>query len=358
MNKDQDLDHIENITLFRSPIKTLSIFSKVFVSDIIYYWNEFYKKKNLFWSFVIMLTIILVVVSIQGWHTVYVDIAKNEMEIMFWWVGLGVLSSIGLGTGLHTFVLYLGPWIAQVTMAATECKTLNFETYGPDKFLCPTNSVETEIPSYLSIYIMVWFEAFLWGAGTAMGELPPYFVAYSASKSGKNLRDVTGAEEDEGRLSMVFSWFKNKGDIGKFLLILAFASVPNPLFDLAGLISGYLMLTFAQFFIPTLIGKAIIKVSIQVAFIILVFNTETLSMVIGFIESWLPFFQGYMQEAFDNTRKQFHRNVGEEVIQSKSILARVWDFILLGMVLYFIMSIINSRVQESLLKEKKDKKMN
>ncbi len=24
-----------------------------------------------------------------------------------WWVGLGVLSSVGLGTGLHTFLLYL-----------------------------------------------------------------------------------------------------------------------------------------------------------------------------------------------------------------------------------------------------------
>ena len=34
---------------------------------------------------------------------------------------LGVASSIGLGTGLHTFVLYLGPHIAKVTMVAYEC---------------------------------------------------------------------------------------------------------------------------------------------------------------------------------------------------------------------------------------------
>ena len=32
-----------------------------------------------------------------------------------WWVGLGVLSSVGLGTGLHTFILYLGPHIAAVS---------------------------------------------------------------------------------------------------------------------------------------------------------------------------------------------------------------------------------------------------
>ena len=38
-----------------------------------------------------------------------------------WWVGLGIASSIGFGTGLHTFVLYLGPHIAKVTMAANAC---------------------------------------------------------------------------------------------------------------------------------------------------------------------------------------------------------------------------------------------
>merc|ERR1712183_585797 len=40
-----------------------------------------------------------------------------------YWVILGVLSSVGLGTGLHTFLLYLGPHIAKVTMAAYECGT-------------------------------------------------------------------------------------------------------------------------------------------------------------------------------------------------------------------------------------------
>lgn len=38
-----------------------------------------------------------------------------------YWILLGVASSIGLGTGLHTFVLYLGPHIAKVAMVATNC---------------------------------------------------------------------------------------------------------------------------------------------------------------------------------------------------------------------------------------------
>lgn len=35
---------------------------------------------------------------------------------MLYWLVLGIMSSVGLGTGLHTFVLYLGPHIAKTTI--------------------------------------------------------------------------------------------------------------------------------------------------------------------------------------------------------------------------------------------------
>jgi len=41
-----------------------------------------------------------------------------------YWVSLGIASSVGLGTGLHTFILYLGPHIAQVVMASNECNAV------------------------------------------------------------------------------------------------------------------------------------------------------------------------------------------------------------------------------------------
>jgi len=37
------------------------------------------------------------------------------------------------GTGLHTFVLYLGPFIASTTLAITECNTLKVDRYGPNQ---------------------------------------------------------------------------------------------------------------------------------------------------------------------------------------------------------------------------------
>jgi hypothetical protein len=40
------------------------------------------------------------------------------------------VTSVLAGTGLHTFVLYLGPFVAKTTLAAYECQSLNFATEG------------------------------------------------------------------------------------------------------------------------------------------------------------------------------------------------------------------------------------
>ena len=64
------------------------------------------------------------------------SIRRLEKQLLWcmYWVGLGVLSSVGLGTGLHTFLLYLGPHIAAVTLAAYECESLDFpEPPYPDE---------------------------------------------------------------------------------------------------------------------------------------------------------------------------------------------------------------------------------
>lgn len=107
-----------------------------------------------------------------------------------YWVGLGVLSSVGLGTGLHTFVLYLGPHIAAVTMAAYECGALNFpEPPYPDQIVCPVKIDPAWAVGILNIMKKVRVEAMLWGAGTALGELPPYFMARAARISGQNSKD-------------------------------------------------------------------------------------------------------------------------------------------------------------------------
>lgn len=118
---------------------------------------------------------------------------------MWWsyWVGLGVLSSVGLGTGLHTFVLYLGPHIAAVTMAAYECGGLNFlEPPYPDQIVCPSKVDPMWTAGILNIMSKVRVEAMLWGAGTALGELPPYFMARAARTSGQSSKNENFDQED------------------------------------------------------------------------------------------------------------------------------------------------------------------
>lgn len=93
------------------------------------------------------------------------------------WVVLGVLSSIGLGTGAHTFLLFLGPFIARVTTAAYVCKSLNFPLFGLESLLCPFGVYEKKEIALWMVLNKVKWESFAWGLGTAIGELPPYLVA-------------------------------------------------------------------------------------------------------------------------------------------------------------------------------------
>lgn len=119
-----------------------------------------------------------------------------------YWIALGVASSIGLGTGLHTFVLYLGPHIAKVTLAANEC------TYFPEMYPSkwefrefvpcskPANDQNDPV-DFLTIFFNVILEAFLWGAGTAIGELPPYYMAKAAAETGKSNEEIEELREIE-----------------------------------------------------------------------------------------------------------------------------------------------------------------
>lgn len=61
-----------------------------------------------------------------------------------------------------------------------------------------------------------------------------------------------------------------------FWTILACASIPNPLFDLAGITCGHFRIPFRTFFTATFVGKAIIKVHIQMLFVIAIFRKESM----------------------------------------------------------------------------------
>lgn len=43
--------------------------------------------------------------------------AETWTKYVVWWVGLGILSSVGLGSGMHSGVLFLFPHLLKVTVA-------------------------------------------------------------------------------------------------------------------------------------------------------------------------------------------------------------------------------------------------
>jgi len=132
---------------------------------------------------------------------------------------------------------------------------------------------------------------------------------------------------------------------------LLFASIPNPLFDLAGLTSGHFLVPFYTFFIATLIGKAVIKVSIQSLFVVAVFRKDTLETQLAWLESTFPFIRGKLKPLLEDVEKKFHRQPGTEIVTTseKSILATVWELFVALMILYFVVSAINSTVNEYLV---------
>lgn len=275
-------------------------------------------------------------------------------------------SSIGLGTGLHTFLLYLGPFIAQVTLAAYECNSLDFpEPPYPDSIVCPEGKNETTIAtttaiSILSIMSKVRLESFMWGAGTALGELPPYFMARAAALSG--MRDEDDEElvefeellrKDTSELSLldrlrifVFRIIKRVGFWG----ILLCASIPNPLFDLAGITCGHFLVNFSTFFGATLIGKAIIKMHLQKLFVIIVFSEHHIDTLVDLL-SFIPYVGSNMQPLFKEwlfkEKSKLHESKTHGAAgSSETLVSWILGKIVLLMIIFFIISIVNSLAQK------------
>ncbi|KAI1721281.1 SNARE associated golgi protein [Ditylenchus destructor] len=303
---------------------------------------------------------------VPGQHQVIAQRFEKPILWSLYWVWLGVLSSIGLGTGLHTFVLYLGPHIAKITLAAFECNSVNFpEPPYPLDVTCPTEAVPTGSSiSLWDIVSKVRLESLMWGVGTAFGELPPYFMARAARISGQEIDDE---EYREYRAYVdginptnemgVFARLKIK--VEKFMeevikrigfpAILLSASVPNPLFDLAGITCGYALVPFWTFFGATVIGKAIIKMHIQMLFVVLAFSENHVEAIVNQIK-WIPhvgkYIQAPLKEFLRAQKVRLHRKPDDPLPeQASSMLGMAMNGIVMSMVFVFLVSLINSLAQ-------------
>ena len=248
-----------------------------------------------------------------------------------WWVGLGVLSSIGLGTGMHSGILFLWPHVFKVVAAAERCGTVGFPThldtwYSAETFRCPPGAPGAEAGAagagdsaagwwaavaerlwgseaseaaaaaaaeaaaaalarevtFAQLFLVTYPAVLLWGIGTAIGEIPPYLMSYHAKLRGgaasAELSDAlleTGGGDSGGWAGRwVRSWtqwmmrvVQERGLVAVVLL----SAWPNAAFDLCGMACGMFLMPFWTFFGGLVVGKGFIKTAWQSALFVALF---------------------------------------------------------------------------------------
>lgn len=159
------------------------------------------------------------------WIVCLYSIFPETVGVVLYWLFLGILSAIGIGSGIPTGALYLFPYVA--TTAAKH------------------NVMET--------MLMTAIPTLSWGFGTAIGEAPPYFMA----KSIQDRPEIVNMKEK------MMPFIQKYGVKGVFLM----ACYPNLTFDACGLVCGLNGLSFWKFFGATAAGKTLVKAPAQVLFV-------------------------------------------------------------------------------------------
>ncbi|KAG0573276.1 hypothetical protein KC19_VG164200 [Ceratodon purpureus] len=379
----------ERLVLTRHPIETmrLAVFSLLYQCRLLWI-HVLSHHIRVVAGGIFPVAIVIALAVIDGPHELYFREAITYFKFAVWWVGLGVASSIGLGSGLHTFVLYLGPHIAIFAVRASQCGRVDFKAmpYDTPQWGFPaswqdkecselgepmfnslsTDGMESYVVPIFKVLLQVQLEAILWGMGTAIGELPPYFVSRTARLSGEKVKELddlmnTPEEQDNASLySRIKLWGLRRFSQLGFFAILIFASVPNPLFDLAGLMCGHFLVPFWKFFMATLIGKAIIKTHIQTVFVIMACNPhvlEALEAGLAWVIMHLPFFNSYapiIMTAVGSVKDKLSGNAKVAVPMTSGFsFGFLWNTVVQLMMAGFVASIITATAQGYLMEQQK-----
>ena len=257
-----------------------------------------------------------------------------------WWFVCGVLSTAGLGTGMQTGALFLFPHCARL---ATDWRNLGPASARAralaDRWLAKGAPAEdagrpdaspgaSEAPaaraapasSFLgglrrgaggvslgaarggeaaaardaasfrarsrdgraALALRAAVPGFFSGAGSAVGELVPFFLARAAKRAGADpfavIEEEEAAADDEAparrpRLPLLAARTRARLEAaladGAFWKIFVLAALPNPFFDLCGLVCGSLDVSLGTYFGACFAAKALVRTPLQTMFVAL-----------------------------------------------------------------------------------------
>ncbi|XP_063675898.1 vacuole membrane protein 1-like isoform X2 [Bolinopsis microptera] len=329
LNESEDLENLvstedeleaerKNITLWRSPLKTFYYFGWQTFDELCKGF-KFAKLHKLNIAVTAGVTLaILLFLNIPGAQQKYVVWLNKEIWWSVWWVGLGILSTVGLGTGLHTFILYLGPHIAQVTMAAWECKSVEFpEPPYPDVVICPPEGTSLMHVDMWVIMSKVRWESLMWGIGTAIGELPPYFMARAARLSGNEMDDSSYTDLQRVKDPSTLKW----GDRFK---------------------------RWIQNFVQSA-GFIGILICASMVCVVILFTADNLKLFgekISHLPLIGPALHGPFTEYMEQQRITLHGSSANHIQHSPTVISIVFNVFVGLMLLFFLVSIIHGTAQQ------------
>ncbi|EAZ04406.1 hypothetical protein OsI_26550 [Oryza sativa Indica Group] len=365
---------LERLTLTSQPLRTLALFALA-IGQSIKSTCLCVLKDSARLKFLVLLvaSACTPLLLTNGPHEKHVQELLWYIRFGLWWVILGVASSIGLGPHIALFT------IKAVHCGRTDLKSAPYDTillkmrpswlekdcleFGPPMY--------QETISFSKILHEVHLEAVLWGIGTALGELPPYFLSRAASMSGRKLdelEELDASVSGEGFLSSTLHWAKrwlmSHSQYLNFPTILLLASVPNPLFDLAGILCGQFNIPFWKFFLATLIGKAVIKVYIQTTLVITLCNNQLLDLVekrIMWVFGNVPMVSSVLPSLVAKLKTAKSKFLSASVAASASSVVKetkwnlsfslIWNTVVWLLIMNFIVQIITSTAQSYLKRQ-------
>ena len=250
-----------NLSLFKAPFKVCTLFGEATVSFLASNAKALSTSRLAIGAVYPAVAAWLITRSaFPEWYAPPADCTDSTGGLLFlpsllvyeavWWLVLGILSSIGFGTGLHSGIMFLWPFVMQVILRAENCQSTAFNAMynHPCNLQCAKSESPDGTHTMLNTFLLLAPSVILWGSGTAIGELPPYFITRAARRAGARATDfeseLAEAREKTDIVSRLKVWtitFTEKHGFGGILLL---ASWPNAAFDMCGMACGYLEMPF------------------------------------------------------------------------------------------------------------------
>jgi len=306
--------------------------------------------------------------QVEGPHSPYVQELLIGGRFAVWWVGLGVLSSIGLGTGMHSGVLFLFPHILKVVLSAERCGHVGFDARANAWFRMASDElfecVARGAPcSAMRCWAKVLPACVLWGSGTAAGEIPPYWLARSARLAGQAVEEMNELEgvrkqRDRGRRASLVERMKvqmvSTIERWGFWGMVGLSAWPNAAFDMCGLACGNMLMPFWTFFGGTYVGKALIKAPLQGAAFVTVFHRSSRDAVArglgGALAAAAPSMalDDKLVAAMDKVNAQFapgaSPGAGDGGKAGLGVKA-LWEYFIFAVIVYFVVTCVEQFAQ-------------